>query len=370
MVHGMSTSLFSPLVFPGGVRARNGTVLAAMTNGQSNADGTLNHNELHWLSVRAQGGFGVITTCASHVAKDGQGWAGQLGCFDDAHIPGLTRLAQDMHDRGALALVQIFHGGVRANPELTGELPWSASAAADGSCRAATAQDLERVTQQFAQAARRCHAAGMDGVEIHGAHGYLLTQFLSTTDNTRTDHWGGTLENRARLVRQVVRAVRAAAPTPFVVGVRLSPENFGNATGMDLDESLAVAAWLCQDGADFIHASLWDVRQNSQKRPHQHVLQAFRSALPAGIPLLTAGKIWTRPDAEHALAMGASAVALGRCAIANPDWPLRIADPTWAPRVPPLTAQELAQRGLSKPFIQYMRRWKDFVLEPATEPTS
>ncbi len=370
MVHQMSNSPLSPLVFPGGARARNSTVLAAMTNSQSNPDGTLSHDELHWLNVRAQGGFGVITTCASHVSKDGQGWAGQLGCFHDTHTPGLTTLASAMHERGALALVQIFHGGVRANPELTGETPWSASAAADGSCRAATSQDLERVTRQFADAARRCHAAGMDGVEIHGAHGYLLTQFLSATDNTRTDEWGGSLENRARLIRHVVRAVRAAVPAPFIVGVRLSPENFGNATGMDLDESLAVAAWLCQDGADFIHASLWDVKLNSQKRPHQHVLQAFRSALPAEIPLLTAGKIWTLADAQHALHMGASAVALGRCAIANPDWPLRVTDPTWTPRIPPLTAQELAQRGLSEPFIQYMRRWKDFVLEPATEPTT
>ncbi|MFI5350526.1 MAG: NADH:flavin oxidoreductase [Elusimicrobiota bacterium] len=357
----MANKCLEPLTFRGGARARNRVVLAAMTNGQSRSDGSLGAEELHWLDARAAGGFGIITTCASHVSKDGQGWAGALGCFDDRLIPGLKALALAMHRRGALAFAQLFHGGLRADPAVTGQSLWSASAAPDGSCRAATEQDIRRAVGDFAAAAGRARAAEMDGVELHGAHGYLFTQFLSLVENRRTDRWGGSLENRARLLRETTRAVRANAPAPFVVGVRLSPEDFGNAKGLDLDESLQVARWLAEDGADFIHLSLWDVSKNTDKRPREHPLELFRRVLPGNVRLFAAGKIWTREDADLALSLGADAVALGRAAIANPDWPLRAADPGWTPRLPPLTADELRARGLSPKFVEYVRRWKDFV---------
>ena len=337
-----------------------------MTNGQSNPDGTLGDSELHWLDVHAEGGFGIITTCATHVSKDGQGWAGALGIFEDRLIPGLRKLALAMHQRGALVFVQLFHGGRRADPAVAGQRLWSASAAPDGRCREATEQDIARVIADFASAAGRARAAGMDGVELHGAHGYLFTQFLSSSDNRRTDRWGGSLENRARLLREAVRAVRAEAPAPFVVGVRLSPEDFGNAGGLDLDESLQVAKWLSQDGVDFVHLSLWDVHKNTAKRPTEHALELFRRAVPGDVRLFAAGKIWTRAEAEDVLARGADGVALGRAAIANPDWPRRIVDPAWTPRVPPLTAQELKDRGLSLKFVEFLRRWEGFV---AGEPT-
>lgn len=358
--------LLEPLTFRSGAVSKNRIVLAAMTNGQSQPDGSLGEDELRWLNSRAEGGFGIVTTCASHVSKNGQGWVGELGIFDDRHVPGLEILARAMHQRGALAFAQIFHGGLRADPALIGELPWSASEGADGRHRAATERDLSRVIADFASAAVRARAAGMDGVEIHGAHGYLLTQFLSAVENRRTDGWGGSLENRARLIREVAKAARAAAPAPFVVGVRLSPEDFGNAKGMDLDESLQVARWLCQDGVDFVHLSLWDSLKNTVKRPGEHALEAFRRVLPKDVRLLVAGKIWTRAEGEQLLALGADGIALARSAIANPDWPLRISDPVWSPRLPPLTAEELQARGLSPQFVEYMRRWKGFVADSSS----
>ena len=354
--------LLEPFTFRTGTTAPNRVALAAMTNGQSHPDGTLGDAELHWLRARAAGGFGIVTTCAAHVAPDGQGWSGELGVFADGHVPGLAAIAAMSHAHGALAMVQLFHGGLRADPALTLTRPWSASEAPDGAYRAATEEDLARVVDDFARAAERARAAGMDGVEIHGAHGYLLTQFLSAVENRRTDAWGGPLEHRARLIRDVTRAVRARVGAPFVVGVRLSPEDFGNAKGLDLDESLAVARWLCDDGVDFVHLSLWDVSRTTAKRPHEHALQAFRGVVPADVRLLVAGKIWTLADAMRVLDLGADAIALGRAAIANPDWPRRVADPAWTPRRPPLSAQELEERGLSPGFVAYMRKWKDFVL--------
>ena len=353
--------LFEPLTFRTGVTAPNRVVLAPMTNKQSRPDGSLGDDELRWLVSRAEGGFGVVMTCAAHVAKDGQGWPGELGIFDDAHLPGLTTLADALRQRGAVSMVQIFHGGLRADPSVSGLTPWSAS---DGDgVRAATSDDLARVVEQFAAAAVRARTAGFDGVELHGAHGYLFTQFLSAEQNRRTDAWGGTLEHRARLLREALRAVRARVGPSFTVGVRLSPENFGNARGLDLDESVQTARWLADDGADFVHLSLWRALEPTAKRPREHALPIFRAALPRDVAIIAAGAIWTRAEAEAVLASGADGVALARAAIVNRDWPMRVRDAAWEPRRPPVTADELRAEGLSEPFAAYMRTWKGFVTE-------
>jgi 2,4-dienoyl-CoA reductase-like NADH-dependent reductase (Old Yellow Enzyme family) len=354
-------SLFDPLVFRTGLSARNRAVLAPMTNKQSHADGSLGDDEYRWLCSRAEGGFGVVMTCAAHVAKDGQGWPGELGVFDDALLPGLIRLARGIRERGATPIVQIFHGGVRADPSVTGMVPWSASAG-EG-VRAATPGDLERVVEAFAAAAHRCQTAGFDGVEIHGAHGYLFTQFLSAVQNQRQDGFGGALENRARLLRQTVAAVRAAVEPAFTVGVRLSPEDFGNARGLDLDESVQTARWLADDGIDFLHLSLWRALENSTKRPHEHPLPIFRAALPTDMTILAAGAVWTRDEGERVLALGADGVAIGRAALVNPDWPLRARDEAWEPARPPVSIGALRATGIGEAFAGYMRSWKGFVVE-------
>jgi len=353
-------SLFEPLVFRTQLTAKNRIVLAPLTNMQSHADGSLGDDELRWLSSRAEGGFGIVMTCAAHVAKDGQGWPGELGVFDDGLLPGLTRLASALRQSGATSIVQIFHGGLRADPKLIGTVPWSASEG-DG-VRAATADDIARVVDQFAAAAIRARQAGFDGVEIHGAHGYLFTQFLSTTQNRRGDAWGGPLENRARLLRETMRSVRVRVGPSFTVGVRLSPEDFGNARGLDLDESVQTARWLAEDGADYIHLSLWQSLVNTAKHPDVHAIPLFRRVLPPDVRILAAGAVWTREEAEEVLAKGADAVVLGRSAILNADWPLRAVDPQWNPRRPPVTIESLQASGLSPTFAEYMRRFKDFVV--------
>jgi 2,4-dienoyl-CoA reductase-like NADH-dependent reductase (Old Yellow Enzyme family) len=336
-----------------------------MTNQQSHEDGSLSDDELAWLDMRARGGFGVVETCASHVARDGQGWPGALGCYDDFLRPGLDRLAATIAARGALGVVQLFHGGQRAPSSVTGQQPWSAIAgAAPGAerARAGTQADIARVILQFRDAAVRTQDAGFAGVELHGAHGFLFGQFLSAM-NQRTDGWGGALAGRARLLRETVRLVRSVVSATFLVGVRLSPEDHGNATGLDLDESLEVARWLCDDGADFIHVSLWDAQSNTRKRPDEHPLALFRRALPRDVAIVAAAGVWTLEEAESVLAKGASAVALGRAAIANPDWPLRVVDPHWEPRRPPFTVNELWERGLNAKFAAYLRRWEGFVVQ-------
>jgi 2,4-dienoyl-CoA reductase-like NADH-dependent reductase (Old Yellow Enzyme family) len=355
------TGLFTPLELRKNVTARNRIWLAPLTNMQSHADGALSDDELHFLASRADGGFGLIETCAAHVAQDGKAWPGELGVHDDAMLPGLTRLAARMHAGGALVSAQLFHGGLRADPAVSGTEKWSASThTEDGaSCRAGTEADIQGAIDAFANAARRCATAGFDSVELHGAHGYLLSQFLSTVYNQREDRWGGSLENRSRLIRETVRAVRRAAPS-LVLAVRLSPEDFGQAKGLDLDETLDVARMLADDGMEVLHLSLWRSALNTKKRPEAHAISLFRAAVPAHVRIVVAGAIWTREEAEAQLALGADAVALGRSAIANHDWPERVRRGADVQR-PPIAPETLRGEGLSEGFVHYLRQWKNFV---------
>jgi 2,4-dienoyl-CoA reductase-like NADH-dependent reductase (Old Yellow Enzyme family) len=356
------SSLLEPLALRPGVVARNRAWVAPLTNMQSHADGTCSEHEERFLGMRADGGFGLVETCAAHVAQDGKAWPGELGVHDDATIPGLTRLAARIHAGGALGCVQLFHGGLRATPSVSGVPTWSASAYEEPGLappRAATEADLERVIGQFAEAARRCAEAGFDAIELHGAHGYLLSQLQSTVYNQRTDRWGGSLENRARLIRRTVEAVREAAPS-LVLAVRLSPEDFGQARGIDLDETIQLARWLADDGMEVLHLSLWRSAVATKKRPDTHATPLFREAVGRNVRIVVAGGVWSREDAEAQLARGADAVALGRAAIANHDWPKRVAADAEIARAP-VTAEHLRAEGLSDGFVGYMRNWKGFV---------
>ncbi|MFL2978952.1 MAG: hypothetical protein ACJZ59_07885 [Candidatus Thalassarchaeaceae archaeon] len=201
-------------------RVRNCTVLAALTNKQSNKDGTLSDEEIAFLLRRAEGGFGIITTAASHVMENGQGWPGEMGVWGDHQIPGLTRLAAELRNRGALSLVQIFHGGMRAPADLIGTIPISASInhepkTGNKPAREMTVLEIEETIEAFATAAERCDKAGMDGVEIHGAHGYLIAQFLGTETNRRGDEWGGDLTGRSRFLVRIIQAVRERTSPNF-----------------------------------------------------------------------------------------------------------------------------------------------------------
>ena len=346
-----------------GVVVPNRVALAPMTNGQSLADGQLGEDEYAWLARRVDGGFGMIETCAAHVSQDGKAWAGELGTDRDDDLPGLTRLAARIQQRGAVGIVQLFHGGVRASSKVSGQPVWSASSWREDAPdfevpRVATEADIVRVIGRFADAAARAQAAGFDGVELHGAHGYLLGQFLSRTMNP-----GVELAGRARLIRDVMRAVRARCGARFAVGVRLSLEDRGQARGLDLDESLCVARWLADDGADFIHASLWDIRAMAAKRPDAHPIPLLREALPREVAVSACGSIWTHADATFAFERGADMIALARAAIVHPDWPRLARDPSWQPRRPPFTRAELLDRAVSPVFIGYLTRWKNFVAD-------
>lgn len=264
--------LFLPFDFSNSQKTvKNRLALAPMTNMQSNEDGTLGDDEYNWLISRAKEDFGTIITCAANVSKDGQGWPGELGIYDDKHISGLSKLAKGIKEFGSLALIQIFHGGARSPESLIGMQPWSASAHTMShpkqpvEVRAATEEEIERVIEDFVKAAKRAAEAGFDGVELHGAHGYLIHQFLSTATNHRHDKWGGSFENRSRFARTILQKIKSSMNEDFLVGVRISPEDKYTFHGIDFDESIEFSKLLVDDGADFIHLSPWDALKKPEK---------------------------------------------------------------------------------------------------------
>lgn len=341
----------------------NRFALAPMTNQQSHSDGTLSEDELNWLSMRADGGFAMVMTCAAHVSRNGQGWPGAMGVFSDKHIPGLSRLAKTLTEKGALAIVQLFHGGIRAPEALINESPVSASAHEETGARALATQEVKAIVQDFINAAVRCEQAGMSGVELHGAHGYLICQFLSEQYNQRTDEYGGSYENRTRFLREILTGVRQATSDDFLVGVRLSPENMG----LKFTEMRDLAASLMASGdIDFLDMSLWDCfKQPDDEAFQQKSLLEWYTELPRhGVKLAVAGKLHHPEDVKKVLAAGVDFVALGKAGILHHDFPKQtMQNAEFAPRALPVSRETLKAEGLGDAFVNYMSRWPGFVAD-------
>ena len=353
--------LFDEVRFPRGKAMKNRFMLAPLTNSQSHADGRISPEEQRWLTLRAQGGFGLVSTCAAHVQAIGQGFPGQLGVFGDQHIAGLRGLSQAIVAEGAVALVQLHHAGIRAPKELTGQTPVGPSDDAKTGARALTTDEVDQVIEDFACAAKRAEQAGFDGVELHGAHGYLLCLFLSAQYNRRSDPYGGSLQNRSRVLLSILAEIRARCRPDFIVGVRLSPERFG----VQLPEIRELAQQLIDgDQVDFLDLSLWDCfKEPEQAELKGRSLMSYfmdleRKAVKVGV----AGKLHDPGDIERVLDMGADFAILGRVAILHHDYPNRLAaDPAFVPVRPPVTRGYLRDEGLSEPFVRYMQSWAGFV---------
>ncbi|SHI62197.1 NADH:flavin oxidoreductase [Wenxinia saemankumensis] len=354
-----SADLFAPLCLPRGPRIANRFVLAPLTNTQSHEDGTLSEDEYRWLTLRATGGFGLVTTCASHVSLQGKAFAGQLGCFDDRHLPGLTRLADGLRREGAVSSLQIQHGGIRALGE-GGDIVGPSDDAGTGA-RALTGDEVESAIEDFVAASRRAEAAGFDGVQIHAAHGYLIAEFLSPELNRRADDWGGTAEKRARFLFEILHRIRAACRPDFQIGVRLSPERFG----LVLPDMVDLAARLLSDEAmDYLDLSLWDVFKEPEDEAFKgrSLMSRFTGLDRTGRALGVAGRIMTAADAVRAVEEGADYVAIGKAGILAHDLPHRIRENAgYAAPALPVTPDFLRQQGVGDPFVAYLRKQRNFV---------
>lgn len=353
-------TLFEPMSFTHGAPMKNRFMLAPLTNQQSHADGRLSDDEFNWLTMRAQGGFGLTMTAAAHVQAAGQGFPGQIGIFSDDHLEGLTQLAAALRAYGSLSSVQLHHAGNRSPKELVGT-PLCPSDDPDTGARGLSLSEVEQLRDDFITAAKRADRAGFDGVEVHGAHGYILAQFLSADINKRTDAYGGSLENRARIIFEIIDGIRTSCRPDFQVGLRLSPERFG----LKLAEIRDVAAEvLRQSKIDYLDMSLWDVAKEPVEEEHQgRTLLSYFTDLPRGdVRLGAAGKIMTAKAARDVLAAGCDFAVIGRAAILRHDFPERVrSDLAYASPALPVTEQHLRDEGLGEPFLAYMKGWPGFV---------
>jgi 2,4-dienoyl-CoA reductase-like NADH-dependent reductase (Old Yellow Enzyme family) len=347
--------------FPCGIQMPNPFMLAPMTNTQSHDDGRLSEEEFRWLTMRAEGGFGLTMTCASYVQKDGKGFPGQLGIYSDDVQAGHQRLAKSIKAAGSLAVIQLFHAGMRSPKELIGRNPMTATDQEKHNAKGISTQEVEQLVEDFVRAAKRAKKWGYDGVEIHGAHGYIIAQFLSAELNKREDQYGGSLENRSRLLFEIVDGVRAACGTNFLLGIRLSPERFG----MALSEIKQITQKLIDDNnVDFLDISLWDWQKRPEEEEHAHktLLQHFLDIDFKEVKMTVAGKIGSAADCQELIANGVDFVTLGKAAILHHNFPqLALENPNFKAVELPVSVQYLERQGLSEPFVKYMQRWPGFV---------
>jgi NADPH2 dehydrogenase len=312
----------------GAFEVPNRIVMPPMVVWKATADGTVTTPILE--HYRRSAGPGMVIVEATVVSPEGRLAREQIGAFDDRHVEGLERLAHVIRDAGAIASIQLHHAGRSTSLEKTFGLTPVAPSAVPSKDIVPTALDeagIERILACFASAARRAADAGFDAVEIHGAHGFLVSQFLSPLANQRSDRWGGSLENRARFIREAARRIRDAVKGRLLVSCRLGVGD-GEPGGLTVDEGIQVARWLKADGMPFIHVStgIGGVpRLAPEGSPWSDRLllgAAVRKAV--GIPVIGVGGIVDPDQAERALAEGlVDLIAVGRAMLADPQWAVK-----------------------------------------------
>ena len=353
--------LFQPLTFNCGTILKNRFMLAPLTNTQSHADGKLSDDEYRWLIMRAQGGFGLTMTCAAHVQAIGQGFPGQLGIFSDDHLEGLSKLASGIKSENSLAVVQLHHAGMRSPVDLIGQAPVCPSDHTDTNSVGLSSEGVKELIEDFICGAERAEKAGFDGVEIHGAHGYILAQFLSGSINQRQDEFGGCIENRMRPITEIIDGIRARCRPDFLLGLRLSPERFD----VHLPDIVEVAKNVLTAGKiDFLDMSLWDSFKEPEDQAFKgRTLLSYFTELERGnVALGIAGKLRNPEEVNQAMEADIDFVMLGRAAILHHNFPRQMkTDPNFTPIKNPVSADHLRKEGLGEAFITYMSGWKGFV---------
>ena len=354
-------NLNDQIQFPCGLTMKNRFMLAPLTNTQSHENGKLSDDEYNWLTMRAKGNFGLTMSCASHVQAIGKGFPGQLGIFGDEHIEGLKRLTDEIKSHDSLAVAQLHHAGMRSPEDIIGEQPVCPSDDEETNSRALSIDEVKRLRDDFIEAGVRAKKAGYEGVEIHGAHGYILCQFLSSDINKRDDEYGGSLENRSRIIFEIIDGIRDKCGSEFLLGVRLSAERFG----IKLGESKEVCKKLIDTNKiDFLDMSLWDSFKEPVEEEYQgkNLLEHFTELDFKDVLLTVAGNIRTGENVRKVLNNKVDFVTIGRAAILHHDFPLRVMEnPNFEPIVLPVSTSHLIKEGLSDKFIDYMGAWPGFV---------
>lgn len=322
--------LFDSFPFPNGISLKNRLVMAPMTNFSSNEDGTVSDAEVKYYARRSKGVSMVVTAC-TYVTRDGKGFQGEFGADTDEMIPSLRKLASAIKGEGAKAVLQIFHGGRECPPDLVpnGEIVSASDVQSERNSakapRALSDVEIEAIISAFGDTTRRAIESGFDGVEIHGANGYLIQQFFSPHSNRRDDKWGGTLERRMAfplaIVDEVKRVTAEHAKDPFIIGYRFSPEE-PETPGITMADTLQLIDTLADKKLDYLHVSLNDFWSKPRRgvEDDRSRMEIIHERVGSKVPVIGVGSLYSAEDVIKASETGVPLLALGRELIIDPDW--------------------------------------------------
>ncbi|WP_242258615.1 NADH-dependent flavin oxidoreductase [Streptococcus thoraltensis] len=323
------SKLLTPYTINNKLLLKNNIAMAPMTTWSSNDDYTISDSEVAYYQARNQGVGMVITGC-THVQENGIAFTHEFAGYDDKYIVSLKKLASAAKSNGAPAILQINHGGNKALPELTSDivsaspvLTQATSFAPSLTPRELSYDEIQEIIKAFGQTTRRAIEAGFDGVEIHGAHGFLIQQFLSPFFNRRTDKWGGNLENRMRFALEIVKEIKsviAQSDKPdFILGYRISPDE-PMEEGLKIQDTLILADKLIELEIDYIHTSLFVAYETTVPNTDKTYVELFAERINGRTTLISAGTIQTAEQAQEVLRQSADIVAVGHALVTDPLW--------------------------------------------------
>lgn len=320
--------LFQPISI-GPLEVRNRLLMSAMSvNFGVDERGWVNDQLIEYFRVRARGGVGMMLVGGGGVHPSGVELPHLPALWDDGCIPSLARMVKAVRSYDTHFGVQLMHGGRQSyHDQKVAPSALPAPAVVKGVPRALSLMEIDEIVAAFGDAARRCREAGFDFIEIHGAHGYLINQFLSPNANIREDTYGGAFDNRIRFLLEIVRDIRSKAGNDFPVGIRINGEDYIEG-GWTLDDAKRLAPILEAQGAAYIHVSAGVYGSRQLTIPSMyvpqgcfvHLAEAVKSQV--SVPVITAGRIKHPEMAERILREEqADMIALGRSLLADPDWP-------------------------------------------------
>lgn len=325
--------LLEPFTFKNGIQTKNRIAMAPMTTWASSDDYTVADDEIRHYEARS-GNVGIVITGCTRVMANGIGFPNEYAAYDDSFSASLSKLAAAAKKGGAPAILQIYHAGNKAVLDLIEDnIPVSASAVAlvpsafyaGGTVsRELSHDEILEMIRAFGETARRAIEAGFDGVELHGAHGFLLQNFFSPHYNQRTDHWGGSEEKRMNfalaVIKEIQDVIKKYADRPFLIGFRLSPEE---PESYRVRDTFPFIDRLIESGIDYLHISLFSLlyqKPMDEENADTTILKLILDHVNQKIPVIAAGGIKQAGDAIEVLKQGLSLAAVGHGLIINPNW--------------------------------------------------